>query len=135
MFKLTTENLGVLAHPGMLREAATWSYIPQTIRDAIDLVQQLRERYLWVDSMCLVQDDKADLESGIVTMDLVYEHALLTIIAGAGSHAHFGLPGVSKNSRIVKQRVVEVKPGLHLTSLRSVSKCLESSEYGNRAWT
>ena len=44
MFKRTAENLGVLAQLGTLREVATWNYTPQTIRDAIDPVQQLREK-------------------------------------------------------------------------------------------
>ena len=135
LFRLTKENKVLLSQPGSLKEHSAWSYIPQTIRDAIILTQQLGERYLWIDSFCLVQDDLEDLQNGISTMDLVYELSYMTIIAGAGSHAHFGLPGIRKQSRIVDQEAVEVIPGLQLTTLQSLTNRLETSEYSSRAWT
>ena len=34
--------------------------LPRTIRDAIELARRLRIRYLWVDGLCICQDDTAD---------------------------------------------------------------------------
>jgi hypothetical protein len=39
--------------------------IPQTIKDAIEIVKQLGESYLWVGSLCLVQDDEEDIRDTV----------------------------------------------------------------------
>lgn len=135
MLKLTSRNRQVLAQVGSIKEASNWSRIPQTIRDAITLVQKLSLRYLWVDSLCLIQDDDKDLQHGIESMDHIYEKSHATIIASAGSHAHFGLPGITDESRVGSQRAVEVSPGLRLTRVRSLGDQLKHSEYARRAWT
>jgi hypothetical protein len=39
--------------------------LPKTINDAILFMKAMGERYLWVDSLCLVQDDEKDVSLGI----------------------------------------------------------------------
>jgi len=65
----------------------------------MDLVSAIGERYLWVDSLCLIQDDPADMKNGIDHMDLVYEGAIMTIIAAIGNHINAGLPGLHPGTR------------------------------------
>lgn len=50
-------------------------------------------RYVWVDCLCLVQDDGDDMADGIAKMDLVYRGARATIIAATGTDANAGLLG------------------------------------------
>ncbi|KAF2092949.1 HET-domain-containing protein [Rhizodiscina lignyota] len=61
--------------------------IPRTIRDAIDLTHRLGHRYLWVDKLCIIQDDMEEKKSQIQAMRGVYAGAYLTIIAAQGSDA------------------------------------------------
>jgi hypothetical protein len=49
------------------------------------LVKALNERFLWVDALCLVQNDE---------MDMIYERVLMTIVAASGDNVNAGLPGV-----------------------------------------
>jgi Heterokaryon incompatibility protein (HET) len=58
--------------------------LPRTIRDAIEVTRAIGYRYLWVDSLCIVQDDQQDRHSQINMMDEIYSNATLTIAAGSG---------------------------------------------------
>ncbi|KAF2732484.1 HET-domain-containing protein, partial [Polyplosphaeria fusca] len=69
--------------------------LPQTILDACTVSEALGERYLWVDSLCIVQNDDEERHDQIMRMDAIYSSAVLTIAAASGSHCKTGLPGVS----------------------------------------
>jgi tetratricopeptide (TPR) repeat protein len=73
--------------------------LPQTIRDAMTWVGTLGERYLWVDSMCIVQDDAEVKDRDIHRMDIVYMMAFATIAAAHGKNADAGLSGLRPGSR------------------------------------
>lgn len=72
-------------------------------------------RYLWNDSLCIVQDDEIDIDSQIDKMDAMNSQADLTIVAGSGAHADVGLPGVSVSRRF-SQRSKIVK-GFRLATI------------------
>jgi hypothetical protein len=57
------------------------SSLPKTFRDAIYITRQLDIQYLWIDSLCIVQDDEADWLIESEKMGFIYEHAALTIAA------------------------------------------------------
>lgn len=113
----------------------SWDKIPLTIRDAICLLQKMGIRYLWVDSICLIQDDEDDVASGIQKMDLIYERSLFTIIAASGTDANSGLPGVQTGSRSTSQVTCEVAPGLRLLLTQKMEALMKSTVYNARAWT
>ncbi|KAI1344551.1 HET-domain-containing protein [Xylariaceae sp. FL0016] len=113
-----------------------WNSVPRTIQDAIDLVRSLDCRYLWVDQVCLIQDDKVDMGKGIMAMDLVYEQSFFTIVAGSGVHAASGLPGVRPGSRTHSQQVsCHVLPGVDLVLRHTMEDLVSKSEYHHRGWT
>ncbi|KAI1085981.1 HET-domain-containing protein [Rostrohypoxylon terebratum] len=55
--------------------------LPKTFRDAIAVTRCLAERYLWIDSLCIVQDDRDDWEKEAKNMGTVFERAICTIAA------------------------------------------------------
>ena len=61
------------------------SALPATIRDAIIVARNLGFRYLWVDALCIVQDDSADYKSEIKAMGSIYHGAALIISASSSS--------------------------------------------------
>lgn len=63
--KLLTINLDQLQRPGALGGPAKLVSLPKTIRHAMHLTRRLGERYLWVDSLCIVQDDEESQNESI----------------------------------------------------------------------
>jgi hypothetical protein len=132
-FRLTKAN-----KPGLMELGALSRYgrgLPKTIQDAIDLVRGLGERYLWVDSLCLEQNDPGDLESGVNAMDLIYENALVTIVAACGHNANAGLPGIQYGSRTPEICVEEVIAGVKLGVLLNLDALMKTVPYTTRGWT
>ena len=67
MFKLNMYNFERLSTPGSLEGIR--EDLPKTINDAILFMKAIGERYLWVDGLCLVQDDEEDVSLGIQMMN------------------------------------------------------------------
>jgi hypothetical protein len=65
--------------------------LPQTFKDAIKVVRELGIRYLWIDSLCIVQDDVQEWEREAALMGWYYTNALLTISAAHGMNSEAGL--------------------------------------------
>ncbi|KAG0649026.1 hypothetical protein D0Z07_5064 [Hyphodiscus hymeniophilus] len=130
---LLQNNVEVLQQWGALIDC--WHRIPQTIRDAVQLTQRMNARYLWVDSLCLVQDDESDMRSGIMSMDSIYELATLTLVAANAADATAGLPGVRKQSRVVRQMVAHINEEVSFLVIHELEAVLKNTAYNGRGWT
>lgn len=85
--------------------------LPQVIRDAMICVRKMGYRYLWVDALCILQDEGDKKLKQIMQMDAVYSQAFLTLAALSGKSADDGLPGISSGSRF-PTRASKVIPNL-----------------------
>lgn len=109
--------------------------LPQLINDAITFVADLGETYLWVDALCIVQDDPEAKELYVPQMDRIYGQALLTVVAVAGSDANCALPGVVAGSRVMSQSPVQLGSLMLFAEPRNLATTVESSTWRSRAWT
>lgn len=66
------------------------SEMAQTIRDAMWVAQEIGQKYLWVDALCILQDDGRDKEREIARMGKYYGGATVTICAASASTAREG---------------------------------------------
>jgi hypothetical protein len=57
------------------------SSLPATIREAMNFVARLGYRYIWIDSLCILQDDTTAWLRESKEMALIYGHADLVIVA------------------------------------------------------
>jgi hypothetical protein len=67
------------------------SSLPQTFRDAILITRKLGYRYLWIDSLCIIQDSVSDWLVESVKMNEVYSHGVLNISADAATDSREGV--------------------------------------------
>jgi len=49
-----------------LKEGVLIADLPKTFRDAFKIARKLQLRYLWIDSLCIIQDDTVDWEQEAV---------------------------------------------------------------------
>ena len=69
------------------------SSLPLSFSDAIDVCRYLGYRYLWIDSLCIIQDDNKDWERESGLMAVVYGNADLVIGASSAAHGSQGFLG------------------------------------------
>ncbi|KAF2733934.1 hypothetical protein EJ04DRAFT_553009 [Polyplosphaeria fusca] len=65
-----------------LEKGINFEDLPKTIQDAITTCLKLNTRFLWVDALCIVQDDPIGTMDDIANMDKVYENSCFTICDG-----------------------------------------------------
>ncbi|KAL9609351.1 MAG: hypothetical protein Q9167_005876 [Letrouitia subvulpina] len=114
--------------------------LPYTIRDAIQCVSDLGETYLWVDSLCIIQDDEDEKRHQIFQMDRIYTFAFLTLVSASSiteynTNPQNGLPRYRKDTGGAQQ-VIDKVGDLHLAvPFDTLNFCLESSRWLTQAWT
>lgn len=64
--------------------------LPQTIQDSIIVCRRLGVRFLWIDSLCIIQDNASDKAYEIAQMPQIYRNATLTIAAARARNVHEG---------------------------------------------
>ncbi|KAI1450460.1 HET-domain-containing protein [Annulohypoxylon stygium] len=79
-FQLTKDNLNTL-----LGAAIENHLLPQALKDAVHVTHLLGLEYLWIDALCIVQDDPEDKKREIGQMCAIYQNAFVTIAAATSS--------------------------------------------------
>lgn len=65
--------------------------LPQTFTDAIHLARHLKVRYLWIDSLCIIQDSEDDWRTQALLMGEVYKSSFCNIAATGAENPYGGL--------------------------------------------
>jgi hypothetical protein len=126
MLQTTKANLAELQKKGALTRRQ--GEMARVVRDAMEVVHALGIRYLWVDTLCIVQDDDRKKHSQIARMNIIYTHARITLVAIHGRDANAQLRGATspvKNEEVISNlHIMAVPPAL--------SPILKSSHYSSR---
>jgi hypothetical protein len=64
--------------------------MPQTFQDAVKVTRGLGVKYLWIDSLCIIQDNKDDWDKESQRMKDVYNGAYCTISATCAESTYWG---------------------------------------------
>ncbi|KAH8904653.1 HET-domain-containing protein [Coniochaeta sp. PMI_546] len=72
-------------------ENIPFAWLPLTFQQAIDFTRKLGIRYLWIDSLCIIQDDVDDWQAEASRMASIFQNCFLVISAAKSSNAYEGL--------------------------------------------
>lgn len=143
--KVVKSNLDQLLRPGAFDGSEKQVSLPKTVRHAMRLTRLLGERYLWVDSLCMVQDDEESQNEHLNRMASIYAYANAVIVPMDGKDAESGIRGLrdapSAEPRRLEQEVI---PFGDRKILRRTNYCTEGRPskhsgiekvYFDRGWT
>jgi hypothetical protein len=106
-----------------------WEQVPATIQHAVELVRRIGEDYLWVDRLCIVQDDYETKQEQISHMAFIYGNAYFTLVAADAYSAEEGLKGIKEVSPSMYQNVWPERTNMDHYGL------VAWSPWNERGWT
>ncbi|KAK3938611.1 hypothetical protein QBC46DRAFT_460157 [Diplogelasinospora grovesii] len=114
----------------------TAARIPRTFRDAMHLAPLLGIRYLWIDLLCVIQDDAAHRQSENAKAALISAGAAFAIAECDGTDASHGIRGIrgipgAKPRSFAQKRA---RFGEHETFVRLSGVLREDAVASYRAW-
>lgn len=102
VWQTTTENLD------SRREQFSIDELPKTLSDTVRVTKDLGFRWLWIDSLCIVQNDRDDWAREAVKMAHVYQNAIVTIAADSSQDAKAGLHNDKSVSKLDRDHSVQI---------------------------
>jgi hypothetical protein len=109
-----------------------------TYRDAIEVARRLQIRFQWIDSLCIIQDSRADWEEEAVKMVDVYRYSFCTLAAVGAAECDGGL-FMQRNENLVQPEAFAIdRPWFNARYIAiDPSSWLEDyhiSELNSRGW-
>lgn len=140
---LVRDSLADFQTAGFLSKDYNISRIPQVIQDAIRLAQGIGERFIWVDRLCLMQNDH-ETYTQVQRMHEIYWGAYVTIIAAASgslygrevaSGRQLSQPDREEGNFLSHTKDISSWSNYHLALMREHYARLSRSKWGSRGWT
>ncbi|KAM0435634.1 hypothetical protein ACHAQK_008201 [Fusarium lateritium] len=82
--------------------------LPNTLSDTVRVTKDLGFRWLWTDSLCIVQNDREDWAREAVKMASIYQNAIVTIAADSSQDAKAGLHNDKSSSMLDREKSFEI---------------------------
>ena len=83
---ITTTKDNLLEH----KDGIPWHRISKTFRDAVQITRNIEVRYLWIDSLCIIQDDHQDWDRESPKMGYIYKNSILNLAAASSQNGDGG---------------------------------------------
>lgn len=114
------------------------SELPPNFRDAIHATRKLGFRYLWIDSLCIIQDSVEDWLTESAVMGKVYKNCTLCIAATASENSEGGLFQTRHAAHITPYKI-DLQSRLHKKSYLTFTpyiwdRGVSEAPLSRRAW-
>ncbi|GKU09784.1 unnamed protein product [Fusarium langsethiae] len=116
------------------RRGISWESLPQTFQNAIRVARHLDSQYLWIDSLCIMQDSLQDWNHEATEMGKVYQNSMCNIAASSASDSRQGCL-YPRNPRIIQPEPLD-SYGTELKDLYLFNRSLPEKPFQlyTRAW-
>ena len=132
-----------------MKDGMSMEDMPPNFRDAIVIARELGLEYLWIDSLCIIQDSETDWEKEASMMGDVYANAAITIAAAVAENSTVGILRRSE----IQEELFQInfddtsgpddallifpksQKGQRHNGEESFIKCYQEGILGSRGWT
>ncbi|KAF4893755.1 putative serine/threonine-protein kinase [Colletotrichum fructicola] len=112
----------------------TFDLLPQNFKDAVIVTRGLGLQYLWIDSVCIVQDDAKDWQIESAKMEEVFSSAYVTLSAVSATSSLEGFLG-ERSTRAYIQLETENRQPLYVSpSIDDFHHDVELGDISKRGW-
>lgn len=108
--------------------------LPRTFRDSVKITRGLGIRYIWIDSLCIIQDDKNDWERESGRMERVFSDAYCTIGASSASSSLDGFNTKRTHRECVQLQTRSVGTLYVCPAIDDFREHVELGELNRRGW-
>lgn len=97
---------------GEFKKGINVADLPNTFKDGITVTQELQVPYLWIDSLCIIQDDTPDWEKEAARMADVYSKAFVVVTGSSSPNPETPFLGPREDEWLTKMFHFPVSPGV-----------------------
>ena len=108
--------------------------LPPNFQDAVRVTRGLNICYLWIDSLCIVQDDPDDWSTEAGRMEDVFSHAYCTIAASSAVSSLIGFLGRGRPRDVIKLSTPTGEPLYLAENIDDFRADVETSVLSSRGW-
>jgi hypothetical protein len=108
--------------------------LPRTFRDAVIVTRSLGVRYLWIDSLCIIQEDEEDWKAEAKRMEDVFSSAYCTIAATSASGMDAGFLKPRPPRRCVTAQRGSESPFYVCEAIDNFRSDVELGQLNKRGW-
>lgn len=129
MFQTLRKNIGERM------TSIDYSKLPKSFQDAVDVTRELGVRYLWIDSICIIQDDPDDWKKESSLMEDVFSSAYCTISARVtGGDGFLGDVSRNRSRRFARLEPDKYAPIFICQQIDDFQRDVEDAPLSRRGW-
>jgi hypothetical protein len=119
---------------GKFKQSIPQDQLPQTFKDAVECTRELHIRYLWIDSICILQGPDGDFAQEAKRMEGVFSGAYCVLAASRAKSQWEGFLGERPQSKIVTFQRGSEKPFYVSRSIDNFSQDVLEGSLNRRGW-
>ncbi|KAF2714315.1 hypothetical protein K504DRAFT_528668 [Pleomassaria siparia CBS 279.74] len=118
----------------LFKQSIPYDDLPATFRDAVFCTRKLSVRYLWIDSICIIQGKDGDFCEEAKRMEDVFSGAYCVLSASRAKHQHDGFLGPRPQREYVTFQRGADKPFYVCKAIDNFSKDVIEGSLNTRGW-